>query len=259
MQQQEMDSSSQKNDLASTGSGEDTSNFVPPEQFTFAGVRRYVLDGSQPLKVTDIKPGAVLSVFGTYFATLTALHIYQEKTIWAASSSFRIRDNFDESLSANYGGHMIGGYYMSYLSEESLLACGVSTKLAPIYGALMGLGYQVYVEVLDGYGADYALSPYEMYSNIFGVAFYLGSQYSPFLQNFVPKVNYYPATWYGDLPKAGSMTPIDDYSAWNFWICVNVPHLISENYSSAWPSWLDLAVGYSARNLGYPDRSRIIT
>ena len=55
------------------------------------------------------------------------------------------------------------------------------------------------------------------------------------------------------------MTPIDDYSAWNFWICVNVPHLISDTYSSVWPSWLDLDIGYSARNLGYPDRSRIIT
>ena len=150
----------------------DSGNIVPAAQFTFAGERLYVLDGSPPLRKSDIKPLSTLYVCGTYFLTLAALHVYQEQTIWAAKSSFRIRDNFDESLSANYGGHMIAAYFISYISGEALEASGVSTTLAPIYGALMGLGYQVYVEVLDGYGADYALSPYEMYSNITGATYF---------------------------------------------------------------------------------------
>jgi len=255
----EAESIPMQNDAAASIPKKDSSNIVPASEFTFAGERRYLLDGSPPLRTSDIKPLTTLYVCGTYLATLVALHVYQENTIWTAKSSFRIRDNFDESLSANYGGHMIAAYFISYVSEEALLASGVSTSLSPIYGALMGLAYQVYVEVLDGYGADYALSPYEMYSNITGAVYYLASHYSPFLQNFVPKFNYYPSTWFGDLPKAGSKTPIDDYSAWNFWICVNVPHLLSDNYSSIWPKWLDLDVGYSARNLGYPDRSRLVT
>jgi hypothetical protein len=237
----------------------DTTEFIPPEEFTFAGQQRYILDGSLPLRVSKVKPITVAAVQGTYFGVLIALHIYQENTFWRQSTSFRVRDNYDESLGANYGGHGIAGYYLSYLSTESLLACGISTKLAPIYGSLMGLGYQVYVEVLDGYGSNFALSPYEMYSNVIGVVWYLSSQYSPFLQNFVPKYNYYPASWFGYRAKAASETPIDDYSAWNYWVAINVPHLISKSYSSFWPSWLDVAFGYSARNLGYADATRIIT
>src|ERR1700720_3370327 len=46
----------------------DTSIFIPSDQFTWAGIHRYILDGSQPLRVSNIKPVTILSVEGTYFA-----------------------------------------------------------------------------------------------------------------------------------------------------------------------------------------------
>ncbi len=246
-------------DKQSQPATEDTSEFLRPDEFTFAGRPRYVLDGSQPRRITKLKPITFAAVQSVYIGGLTLLHIYQKNTIWSSTTSFRLIDNWDESFGANYGGHMLAGYFLSYLSAESLLASGLSKQLSTIYGALMGLGYQFYVEVLDGYGLNYGLSPYEMYSNILGVIYYLGSAYSPFLQNFTPKFNYYPAPSFGEHFKVASKTPIDDYSSWNFWITANVPHLLSDNYSSFWPKWLDLSFGYSARNLGYPDRSRIYT
>src|SRR5258708_14149724 len=85
----------------------DTGKFVSPKEFSWAGIERYILDGSRPLRVSEIKPVTILSVEGTYLAVLIALHIYQENTFWRQSTSFRVRDNFDESFSANYGGHGI--------------------------------------------------------------------------------------------------------------------------------------------------------
>jgi hypothetical protein len=234
----------------------DTAKYVPWSQYRWADHQMFTLTGDPPLRYTQIKPVAAWSYFGAYFGILAALHYYQEVTFWRNTQSFRIRDNFDESLSANYGGHFIGGYFVSYVSEQALLASGVSLKLAPIYGAIMGLGYQTYVEVLDGYGTDFSLSPFEVYSQTLGCVYYAASQYWPGLQDFSPKANYYPSQWMGDLPKAGSLTPIDDYSAWNFWLSTNIKDLTGWSF---WPSWLNIAEGYGARNLGDPGERRVVS
>jgi hypothetical protein len=123
----------------------------------------------------------------------------------------------------------------------------------------MGLGYQTYVEVLDGYGINFEFSPYETYAQTLGVVYYLATQFSPFLQNFVPKFNYYPSSWFGGLPKAASQTPIDDYSAWNFWLTINIPNLTKGALKPIWPDWLNLSLGYGARNLDDPGEARIVT
>ena len=234
----------------------DTSKFIPWSQYRWADHQMFTLTGDPPRRYTQVQAGPAWTYFGVYFGILAALHYYQEVTFWKASQSFRIRDNFDESLSANYGGHFIGGYFVSYISEQALIASGVSYKLAPIYGAIMGLGYQTYVEVLDGYGTDFSLSPFEVYSQTLGCVYFAASQYLPGLQDFTPKVNYYPSAWMGDLPKSGSLTPIDDYSAWNFWISTNIKDLTGWGF---WPNWLNIAEGYGARNLGDPGERRVVS
>lgn len=231
---------------------------VPWSEFTWAGAPRCTMDGSQPNLSTQIRPVPAAIVGGLYFGSLTWLHFYQKRTIWAEGSSFRIVDNFDESLSANYGGHFAGGYFLSYLSTEMLLTSGFGLNMASICGTIMGAAYQLYVEVLDGYGKDYGFSPYEVYSQTLGAVYYIVTVYSPFLQNFTPKADYYPAPWFGDRKKYLSKTPIDDYSAWTFWMSANVHNLLPERAARAYPDWLNLAVGYSARNLGYPDRYRVL-
>ncbi|MFI5253017.1 MAG: hypothetical protein ACHQQQ_11370 [Bacteroidota bacterium] len=231
---------------------------IPWSEFTWAGQRRYTMDGSQPNLSTQIRPLPTAVAGGLFFGSLTWLHFYQKRTIWAAGSSFRIVDDFDESLSANYGGHFTGGYFLSYLSTDMLITSGFDPKMATICGSMMGFTYQYYVEVLDGYGSDFGFSPYDAYFQSAGAIFYLGSYYSPFLQNFTPKADYYPASWFGDRPKYLSKTPIDDYSAWTFWLSTNVHNLLPDAAKPYWPEWLNIATGYSARNLGYPDQYRVL-
>ena len=234
----------------------DTSEFIPWSEYRWADHQMYTITGEPPRRYTKIQPIPAYTYLGTYFGILVALHYYQEKTFWRATQSFRIRDNFDESLGANYGGHFCGGYFVSYVSEQALIASGVSYKLAPIYGAIAGLGYQTYVEVLDGYGTDFSLSPFEVYAQTLGCVYFAASQYCRTLQDLSPKFNYYPSSWFGDQPKAGSQTPIDDYSAWNFWISADIKDLTGRGF---WPSWLNIAGGYGARNLDDPGETRVIT
>ncbi len=234
----------------------DSSDYIPWSEYRWADHQMYTITGVPPRRYTKIDPIPASTYLGVYVGILAALHYYQEKTFWRATQSFRIRNNFDESLSANYGGHFDGGYFVSYVSEQALIASGVSYKLAPIYGAIAGLGYQTYVEVLDGYGTDFSLSPYEVYAQTLGVLYFVASQYSRTFQDLSPKFTYFPSGWFGDMPKAGSETPIDDYSAWNFWISANVKDLTQWNF---WPAWLNIAAGYGARNLGDPGERRVVT
>ena len=234
----------------------DTGQYVPWSEYRWADHQMYTITGELPRRYTKLEPLPAYTYLGVYFGILAALHYYQEKTFWRQTQSFRIRNNFDESLSANYGGHFSGGYFVSYLSEQAFLASGVSYKLAPLYGGLAGLGYQTYVEILDGYGSDFSFSPYEAYAQTLGVIYFVASQYCRTLQDLSPKFNYYPSTWFGGEPKAGSQTPIDDYSAWNFWISADMKDLTQWDF---WPTWLNLAAGYGARNLGDPGECRVIT
>ncbi len=231
---------------------------LPREEFTWAGNPRVTMDGSLPNLTSRIRPLPAAIAAGAYFGSLTWLHIYQERTIWAAGASFHVVDDWDESLSANYGGHFTGGYFLSYLSTEMLLTSGFSLTAADLFGSMMGFAYQWYVEVLDGYGRDYGWSPGEVTFQSAGAVYYLCSCYSPFLQNFMPKADYYPAPWFGDRKKYLAKTPIDDYSAWTFWMSANVYNLLPASGKKYWTDWLNLAVGYSARDLGYPDRYRVL-
>jgi hypothetical protein len=234
----------------------DTGEFIPWSEYRWADHQMATLTGDPPRRITQIQPIPAYTYLGTYFGILAALHYYQEITFWRSGQSFRVRDNFDESLSANYGGHFDGGYFVSYVSEQALIASGFSYKLAPIYGAIGGLLYQTYVEVLDGYGSDFSLSPFEVYSQTLGCVYFAASQYSRVLQDLSPKFTYWPSTWFGGEPKAGSETPIDDYSAWNFWFSANIKDLTRWEF---WPNWLNIAAGYGARNLGDPGETRVVT
>jgi hypothetical protein len=230
---------------------------VPPQQFNWAGCPRVTMYGSDPYVFTHVKPIPALVTGGVYFGVLTWLHFYQKRTFWSSTASFRAVNNPNYALDANYGGHFTAGYFLSYLSTESLVESGFGLEMSTILGTIMGESYQYYVEIMDGYGADWGFSAYKITANTLGAAMYLASYYSPFLQNFNPKADYFPAPWYGDKPRNPSQTPIDDYSAWTFWMSVNVHNLLPESAQNSWPSWLNIAIGNAARNLGYPDQQRV--
>src|SRR5580704_12909082 len=97
--------------VSHTTHSQDTSEFIPWSQYRWADDQMYTITGEPPRRYTKIEPIPAYTYLGTYFGILAALHYYQEKTFWRASQSFRIRDNFDESLGANYGGHFDGGYF----------------------------------------------------------------------------------------------------------------------------------------------------
>jgi hypothetical protein len=233
-----------------------TQKFLAAEYFRYANHQRYTLHGDLPLLETDIDVLNASIVGGTYFGILGALHIYQANTIWNETSSFRFIEDGDYGLYADKFGHATGAHFLCYISSEALMASGLSWDASVIWGSAMGVFYMTYVEVADGFGANWGFSPTDMYANLAGVSLFLGQHYVPFLQNFTLKTTFLPATWYGEKKRPTASSVIDDYSAYTWWLSMNVHNMMPESWQQNYPSWLHVSVGYAARSLDTPQESQ---
>ena len=236
------DSNSKKYDLNNL--------FVSKENFKYSDNQRYLLDGSLPNASTQLKLVPSLILGGVYIGVLYAQNQAQMNTIWKQQTNFRIIEDGKYALYADKPGHIFGCYFTSYLWSETLMLAGFSWESATIIGTVLGFAYSTYVEILDGFGANWGFSPTDELSNFVGAGFFLAQHYIPFLQNFTPKFMYIPAKWYGEHKRAEAQMFIDDYSSHTMWLSVNVHNLLPESLKDYWPSWMQLSFGYAARNLG---------
>lgn len=228
-------------------------DLIPLEEFTLAGDQRYTIDASHPRRTNKLKPLTTALVGGTYFGILTTMHIYQLNTIWNETRTFRFVEDGNQDFYADKGGHFWGAYFTSYCSTEALIGSGFSVDNAILYGGLMGFGYQMYVEIMDGFGKNWGFSTSDFIGDFAGFAYYLAQHYVPFLQNFTPKATYFPAPWFKEKSRLEASSFIDDYSSWTWWLSVDVYNLLPHNWKKNYPSWLNLAVGYAVRDLRYED------
>ncbi len=232
---------------------------VPLNEYTYGNRPRYTLTGYSPYNETQIN-NTNLAVFGGIFgAFFVGQHIWQEETIWKDKVKFRILEDAMYSIYLDKFGHFYGGYIMSYAFNEILLGIGFGKEDGLLWGSILGMAYQSYIEVLDGYGADFGFSPSDFYADIVGASFYYAQQKIPFLQNFTPKFHYYPAEWHGEHSRKPHDMFIDDYSSQTFYFSVNVHNLLPNKYAKYWPDWLELTFGYAARNLSVNDASKGIS
>ncbi len=225
---------------------------IPLSEFFYADNPRYTITGDLPLKKTRLKTIPTIAFAGGLTAVFVAQHIGQETTIWKDKSEFRILEDISQDMWADKFGHFFGAYFTSYLLRESLIEIGVGWDASAIWGGALGLSYSTYVEILDGFGANWGFSPSDWYSDVAGAAFFVGQHYFPFLQNVTPKFIYYPAKWAGEKERRPHDMFIDDYSSQTFFFSFNVYNVLPKNLKSYWPSWLQLSVGYAARNLCDP-------
>lgn len=222
------------------------------KDFTIADNPRYTFTGELPFLETNVRPvrAAIAgSVVGTFYVTQ---HIIQVNTIWSETGEFRFIEDSDYALYSDKIGHFYGTYLASSLYTELFLWSGFSYDASVLFGSLMGLAYTTYVEVMDGFAAGWGFSPSDFYSDVGGVAFHLLQHYAPFFQNFTPKFIYVPADWHGERKRQPSTMFIDDYSSHAFFLSVNVENILPKDMKDYWPDWLQLSVGYTARNLCAP-------
>lgn len=222
---------------------------IHQSEFMYADNPQYTFNGELPLRETSLRPLNASIVAGIYAGAFIIQHQIQMNTIWKEQTAFKFEEDGDYAFYVDKAGHFYGTWVMSHFLRETFLWSGFNYKTSYWLGAMTGLAYSTYVEILDGYGKNWGFSPSDFYCDVLGTAFSIGQLYVPFLQNFTPKFHYIPSPWFGERTRTPSEIMIDDYSSQVFWLSVNVHNLLSDNLKKYWPSWLQLSFGYTARNL----------
>ena len=231
---------------------DDSSAFILQNEFMYADNPKYTITGNLPLKNTHIKPLNTAIVGATSIGIFVIQHELQQNTIWKRVGEFHITEDIQYALWIDKFGHFYGGYLIGYVFNEALLTCGFSNDLSTILGGILGLSYQTYVEVLDGMSVDWGFSPSDFYADIAGSAFYVAQKYVPFLQNFTPKFSYVNPQWLGEKDRNPHDSFIDNYSAQNFWMSINIRNIFGGAIKQYIPDWMQVSVGYAAYSLCNP-------
>jgi hypothetical protein len=225
-----------------------SSQFLSPEKFTYAGERRYTLNGELPNLHTEIRPATAVVIGGLYLGTIIGLHFHQANAWWSRDrGKFHFEEDWVYALQVDKAGHFYGGYLISYIMSEGLIASGFSWDDAAVWGTVLGIAYQTYVETEDGFAKYWGFSPSDWYADAAGSIFFLAQHYVPALQNITPKWQYVPTEWTGKpVLSSRPRTFIDDYNSSTFWWSVNIYNILPESMKKYWVPWLDLSFGYGA-------------
>jgi len=219
------------------------------DDFLFSNSKRYTMTGRLPNAETEIRTKEAWILGGAFTVILGGQHYLQATTIYKENTNFRFMEDGAYAYYVDKAGHLYAAYIASYIFSESLITVGFSPKSAGLWGGLMGLGYETYIEIMDGYGKNWGFSMSDYYLNIAGASLFLGQNYIDGLQNFIPKYTYIPADLHGENRRIPSDIFVDDYSSQTYWISINVHGLLPKSIDDYWPKWLNLSVGYATRNL----------
>lgn len=196
---------------------------------------------------TTVNPGKLAIVFGGSAALLTSAHLQNYNSWWKGErSSFHFGEDGTYTLGSDKLGHLYFTYLSSDIIGRSFRWSGIETERALLYGASLSLAFQLYVEVEDGFTKVLGFSPGDAVANIVGACYPLLQNHDPWFQNFQLKWSIVPSAKY----KEGYYrTLIDDYESQYFWLSMNMSGAFPALFGSITPSFLNLAIGYSVKNI----------
>jgi len=226
----------------------DTVARMKKEDFRYADSYRYTVTGKLPPLETNLKASTYIYTGAAVGALFVGQHIAQSRTIWDEKTSFRIIEDGAYGLYVDNAGHFVSSYLSCYALGEAMFAAGLSEKRAKLFGALLGFAYISYIEVMDGYGVNFGFSPTDFYFNTLGSGFYLLQSYFPYLENITPKFQIINSELFGYEKRIPHSFFVDDYASQVFFLSFNVHNMLPENLKKYWLPWLEISVGYTARN-----------
>jgi hypothetical protein len=200
---------------------------------------------------SSIKSGRLALVGGVTLATVIPVHIYQAKAWWQGNRApFKFQNDWTYAMNIDKWGHMYAGNLLSRVFGYSLAWSGLNEKSSALYGSILGLSYQMYVEVEDGFHKDYGFSPGDAFSNMIGATIPLAQATIPVLKNFSLKYSYWPSPRYiSEIDQGQKRAFIDDYQGMTVWIAMDPHFLMGSELATTVPSWLGISFGIAARDL----------
>ncbi|MCX6140855.1 MAG: DUF2279 domain-containing protein [Candidatus Kapabacteria bacterium] len=159
---------------------------------------------------------------------------------------FNTTSDYTYALNADKLGHMTFAYAASTIYSDLFRWCGMDSTTAAWSGFGVAMTYQTYVEIRDGFSADYGFSWGDMAANTIGATLPVAQHYVPALRSIDLQISYWPSEAY----KSGAYNSIiDDYTSTTHWLALNAYDVAPSSWQSWFPPWLGLAIGHSVQNL----------
>ncbi len=185
--------------------------------------------------------GTDLVLGGGSVALLSAVW-YQEYP----KSKFHSFDDSNEWLYMDKFGHAYTAYKLSTVNYAAWRWARMPKKKAVLVSGGIAWTYQLSVEILDGFSAEWGFSWADLTANTAGVGLFLGQQLGWDEQRFQLKFGYKPSPYAAIRPNTlGSNFPerlLKDYNAQSYWLCVAPGTFFKQ---SKFPKWIQVGFGYS--------------
>ena len=217
----------------------------------------------ESIDYTKRKKSLLYGVGSAYIAGSTGLYFawYRQNP----QSNFHFFDDRKEWLYMDKLGHIYSGYNQALIMNKGLKWAGYDDDKALLYSALIGIGFQSTIEIMDGFSSKWGFSNADFIANIVGVSGFVLQERLWKEQRLSLKTSYWPVSYPSDIVNSQSgafSIPLSeradnlfgaslgrflkDYNGQTIWLSVNVSSFMNNNI---WPEWLSLAVGYSGENM----------
>ncbi|MEP0547540.1 MAG: DUF2279 domain-containing protein [Rhodothermales bacterium] len=223
---------------------------LPPDsaRFFLYDARLATLDTTRQVALAEPAPRLnywrITAVAGLSAGAGLAVLETQRRRWWAdRNPRFRILNDWDYVRWSDKAGHVYSSSIFTRFYRTSFRWAGLSERDAALWGAGAAWTQMFYYEVLDGFGPLWGFSPGDLAANTLGVGFTTAKEFVPALEPFSVKASYWPSGWEGK-----NFT--DDYAGQTLWLTANLHGLAPDGaLKEALPEWLNIAVGYGARDL----------
>lgn len=200
-------------------------------------------------KVNYYKLGAVAMATGGAFYYG---HILNTNMWWKGEKSkFRLnwKADWEYALGSDKFGHFYFPYMAANIYSDIFRWTGIDEEYSLLYASELAFAYQTYVEIKDGYSREWGFAPADFAANTLGALYPILQKRYPALQNFSPKISYYPSPRFRNNSHT---TIIDDYESTYDWLSINIRNYLPDDVRKYYPSFINLALGHSVKQLDLP-------
>lgn len=153
---------------------------------------------------------------------------------------FTVENDWSYARSADKFGHVFFTHYLSQTFATGFQWAGYERKKAAVMGAVSGFTGMLHYEILDGFGSNENFSPIDVAANAVGAGLFAGRTYVPALEHIHVKMSYWPS--------GSDCDYTCDYEGQTAWVTANPAGLAPQTPLGNLPPWLNLAIGYGARD-----------
>jgi hypothetical protein len=214
-----------------------------------------VLAPSSPPEYSFVRPARLAIVTGVAVSAMADAYIYMKNAWWrdqTRSFHFNPKNDYLYALNIDKLGHFCASGVLSDGFASSLRWAGIDCTKSLIYGAALASFVEIVQEVVDGFAPGWGFSLGDAGSDIVGSLYPVAQSWIPFLENFTFKWSYWPTKDSNPRRAAAAQNQgfvfLDDYEGQTYWLSLNVRNFLPKDAKPYWPSFLNIAAGFSVEN-----------